>query len=287
MRKIGYARVSSSDQNLDRQIVALRAEGCDEIFREKVSGKSMKNRPELERAIDMLATGDVLVVAEWDRATRSMIDGIEIITRINKRGSMLKVLDRSYLDLTTEIGRGVIALLSAIAADERQRILNRCAGGRKAAKSPRRPDGSQAQALGASAPGSPQAAGSGRKRSDHREVVRRPPCDCIIGGRLKKTAPTSNLARIALKVLDRRMDKDLLIMTDDELEQFCTVRVERLGNGRYAVFGEIEVGDKVEKRRIECSNPAWGTAQLEEQLSELLLAHERAKAKLAAVPSHQ
>jgi hypothetical protein len=74
------------------------------------------------------------------------------------------------------------------------------------------------------------------------------------------------------------MDKELR-MTDDELEQFCDVRFERLGSGRFAVFGQIEVGGKVEMRRIQCSNPAWGTAQLEEELSELLLAHERAKAK--------
>jgi DNA invertase Pin-like site-specific DNA recombinase len=134
MRKIGYARVSSSDQNLDRQIAALRAEGCDEIYREKVSGKSMKNRPELEKAIDQLGTGDVLVVAEWDRATRSMFDGIAIIDRINRRGSMLKVLDKPYLDLTTPIGRGFIAFLSAMAEDERLRILHRCSDGRKAAK---------------------------------------------------------------------------------------------------------------------------------------------------------
>jgi hypothetical protein len=93
MKKIGYARVSSSDQNLDRQIAALRAEGCNEIYREKVSGKSVRNRPELEKAIDHLGTGDTLVVAEWNRATRSMIDGIDIIKRINDRGSLLKVLD--------------------------------------------------------------------------------------------------------------------------------------------------------------------------------------------------
>src|SRR5258707_2910947 len=69
MRKIGYCRVSSAHQNLDRQIGALRAEGIDVIFREKASGISAKNRPELERAIDQLGTGDILVVAESDRAT--------------------------------------------------------------------------------------------------------------------------------------------------------------------------------------------------------------------------
>jgi DNA invertase Pin-like site-specific DNA recombinase len=76
MRKVGYARVSTSTQNLDRQIGALRAERCDEVYQEKASGKAIKGRPHLEKAIDALGTGDVLVVAEWDRATRSMLDGV-------------------------------------------------------------------------------------------------------------------------------------------------------------------------------------------------------------------
>src|SRR5215468_6921892 len=134
MKKIGYARASSVDQSLDRQIAALRAEGCDVIYREKVSGKSTRNRPELEKAIDMLGTGDTFVVAEWDRATRSMIDGIEIIKRINDRGCLLKALDKPHLDLTTPLGRGFIAFLSALAEDERQRIVKRANDGRKAAK---------------------------------------------------------------------------------------------------------------------------------------------------------
>jgi DNA invertase Pin-like site-specific DNA recombinase len=71
LQKIGYARVSSLDQNLDRQIAALRAENCDKIFREKASGKDIKNRPALAKAIDALPTKGVLVLAEWDRATRS------------------------------------------------------------------------------------------------------------------------------------------------------------------------------------------------------------------------
>jgi DNA invertase Pin-like site-specific DNA recombinase len=92
-RKIGYARVSTADQNLDRQIAALRTEGVDLIYREKASGKSVDNRPELEKAIDQLGTGDVLVLAEWDRATRPMMDGVHLIDRIAKRGALLKVLD--------------------------------------------------------------------------------------------------------------------------------------------------------------------------------------------------
>ena len=120
MRKIGYARVSSSAQNLDRQIAALRAEQCDEIYREKGSGQSMKVRPQLEKAIDALGVGDCLVVAEWDSATRSMIDGVGIIERIHQRGAFLTALDKPYLNLATPIGRGFIAFLSAMAEDERK-----------------------------------------------------------------------------------------------------------------------------------------------------------------------
>ena len=106
MRKIGYARVSTSAQNLDRQIAALRSEGCSDTFREKASGKAGLNRPQLEKAIDALGKGDILVVAEWDRATRSMMDGVHLIERINRRGALIKVLDKPHLDLTTAIGRG-------------------------------------------------------------------------------------------------------------------------------------------------------------------------------------
>lgn len=133
MIKIGHARVSGLDQNLDRQIGALRAEGCDKIYREMASGKDVKNRPELAKAIDALPTKGVLVVAEWDRATRSMFDGIHLIEQINARGALLKVLDKPYLDLTTPLGRGFIAFLSAMAEDERHRIMKRASEGRVAA----------------------------------------------------------------------------------------------------------------------------------------------------------
>jgi DNA invertase Pin-like site-specific DNA recombinase len=134
MRKIGYARVSAPHQNLDRQIGSLRAERCERIFREKASGKDIKNRPLLEKAIDELGRGDILVVAEWDRATRSMLDGVHIIERIHARGAFIKVLDKPHLDLTTPLGRGFIAFLSAMAEDERQRIVKRANDGRASAR---------------------------------------------------------------------------------------------------------------------------------------------------------
>lgn len=134
MRKIGYARVSSAGQSLDRQVAALRTEGCADIFREKASGKSLKNRPQLEKAIDALGTDDVLVLAEWDRCTRSMDDGIAVIRRVQERKALVKVLDRSYLDLTTPTGKGILAFLSALAEDERLRILRRANEGRVEAR---------------------------------------------------------------------------------------------------------------------------------------------------------
>jgi len=134
MRKIGYARVSSEDQNLDRQIAALRAEKCERIYRETASGKDLSNRPELAKAIDALPTKGVLVLAEWDRATRSLIDGIHIMEKVHKRGAYIKVLDKPGLDLTTPSGRGILALLSGLAEEERTRILKRANEGRVAAR---------------------------------------------------------------------------------------------------------------------------------------------------------
>jgi DNA invertase Pin-like site-specific DNA recombinase len=132
--QVGYARVSAPHQNLDRQLSLLKAAGCKRVFREKLSGRQGMKRPELEKAIEALGPGDVLVLAEWDRATRSMLDGIRIIERVAARGATFKALDRQWLDLTTPLGKGILAFLSALAEDERGRILARASGGRAAAK---------------------------------------------------------------------------------------------------------------------------------------------------------
>src|SRR6516165_7836933 len=108
--------------------------GATKSTARRASGKATQGRPQLEKAIDALGRGDVLVVAEWDRATRSMMDGVHIIEGIHARGAMIKVLDKPHLDLTTPIGRGFIAFLSALAEDERQRIVKRANDGRAAAR---------------------------------------------------------------------------------------------------------------------------------------------------------
>lgn len=152
--RIGYARVSATHQNLDRQLAMLKAAGCKRVFKEKKSGREGLSRPELEKAIQALGSGDVLILAEWDRATRSMLDGIRIIERVAARGASLKALDRQWLDLTTPVGKGILAFLSALAEDERVRILARANGGRAEAKKERGEAWPQAEARTASGAGS-------------------------------------------------------------------------------------------------------------------------------------
>jgi DNA invertase Pin-like site-specific DNA recombinase len=133
-RRIGYARVSTESQDLTRQLKALKRAGCDPVFSDKASGKSMAGRPALAEALEELDEGDELVIAEWDRATRSMWDGLQIIKAVTDARASVKVLDRSYIDLATPMGRGFMAMLSALAEDERLRIIKRTHEGRKIAQ---------------------------------------------------------------------------------------------------------------------------------------------------------
>jgi len=133
-RLIGYARVSTQHQDLARQLKALKRAGCVRIFSDTASGKTLAGRPQLVAALDALERGDELVIAEWDRATRSMWDGLQIIKSVIDTGAIIKVLDRSYIDLTTPMGRGFMAMMSAMAEDERLRIIKRTHEGRQIAR---------------------------------------------------------------------------------------------------------------------------------------------------------
>ena len=133
-RLIGYARVSTKNQDLTRQVKALKRAGCAAIYSDTASGKSMAGRPELAAALDDIDEGDVFVIAEWDRATRSMWDGLQIIKTVIDAKATVKVLDRSYIDLETPMGRGFMAMFSAMAEDERQRIVKRTHEGRQVAR---------------------------------------------------------------------------------------------------------------------------------------------------------
>ena len=127
--KFGYARVSTPGQHLDRQLTALTAFGCDEIVVEKRSAKDIEQRPALKALLATLRKGDTLVVAEWDRATRSFLDGVAIMRHVLETGATLRVLDIS-LDLADPIQQALVGVLSAIAQKERERNLSRAEEGR-------------------------------------------------------------------------------------------------------------------------------------------------------------
>jgi DNA invertase Pin-like site-specific DNA recombinase len=132
-RLIGYARVSTKAQDLNRQHQTLRAHGCKIIYADKASGQGMVGRPQLAKALAALEPGDCLVLAEWDRATRSMWDGLHIVKVVLDAGATIRVLDFPSLDLTTPEGRGFLAMFSAMAERERSRIIARTREGRRLA----------------------------------------------------------------------------------------------------------------------------------------------------------
>lgn len=132
--KIGYARVSTSGQNLESQLAALQSEGCEEIFQEKLSGASADSRAQLQAALQMCRKNDVLVTTKLDRLARSMIDLWDIIRKLELKKCALKVLDQPLIDTTRPEGKVVISLLGYVAETERQLILERTTNGRVLAK---------------------------------------------------------------------------------------------------------------------------------------------------------
>jgi DNA invertase Pin-like site-specific DNA recombinase len=134
-RLLGYCRVSTEAQDLNRQRRALKAYGCMLLFEDKASGKSLAGRLALAQALEELRPGDCLVLAEWDRATRSMWDGLHIVKNVLDAGATIRVLDFPSLDLTTPEGRGFLAMFSAMAERERTRIVERTREGRRLAMS--------------------------------------------------------------------------------------------------------------------------------------------------------
>ena len=95
--RIGYARVSTQDQSLDRQRDQLLQDGCERIYEEKVSG-ARSDRPELGRLLDALREGDVVVVAELSRLSRSVRDLFSIVGQIHEAGAEIKSLKEPWLD---------------------------------------------------------------------------------------------------------------------------------------------------------------------------------------------
>ena len=117
MTNVGYARVSSTGQDLTVQLEKLESAGCDKIFKEKRSGID-SGRPELKRCLEYLREGDTLLVAKIDRLARSTSDLYRIISTLTAKGAAFKVIDDPTIDTTSRTGRLVMGVLALIAEFE-------------------------------------------------------------------------------------------------------------------------------------------------------------------------
>ncbi|WP_236611492.1 recombinase family protein [Xanthomonas fragariae] len=130
---LGYARVSTDDQDLTNQRAELHAAGCTKIFAEKITG-TQRDRPELARMLDHIRSGDVVMVTRLDRLARSTRDLLDIAERIREAGAGLRSLAEPWADTTTAAGRMVLTVFAGIAEFERSLIVDRTRSGREAAK---------------------------------------------------------------------------------------------------------------------------------------------------------
>lgn len=129
---LGYARVSTDEQNLDLQLRALKAVGCERILDDRVSGAA-KRRPGLDQALDALGQGDILVVWRLDRLGRSLQHLIEVIGEIGDKGAGFRSLS-DRIDTTTAGGRLYFHMMGALAEFERDLIRERTRAGMSAAR---------------------------------------------------------------------------------------------------------------------------------------------------------
>lgn len=137
MSMIGYARVSTEDQNLYRQIDALVKYGVDErlIYSEKITGTKM-DRPELSKMINSLKKGDIVIIADLTRVSRSTKDLLEIVDKIKEKGASIKSIKDTWLDTTTDnpYNDFLLTVMSGLSQLERDLISQRTKEGLASAK---------------------------------------------------------------------------------------------------------------------------------------------------------
>jgi DNA invertase Pin-like site-specific DNA recombinase len=131
--KIGYARVSTLDQNLDLQLQALKKAGCRRIFQEKISASS-SNRPEFRRMLDHIREDDIIVVWKLDRLARSTRDLLDTMETIREAGGRFQSISEPWADTTSHSGKMIMTIFAGIAEFERDLIRERTGAGREAAK---------------------------------------------------------------------------------------------------------------------------------------------------------
>ena len=130
---IGYARVSTRDQNLQMQIDALQAAGCEKIYEEKVSGAA-KIRPKFDEMLENVRKGDTIVVWKLDRLGRSLVQLVNLIGELGERGINFRSLTDREIDTSTSLGRLLFIIASALAEMERDRIRERTRAGLDSAR---------------------------------------------------------------------------------------------------------------------------------------------------------
>ncbi|WP_313522965.1 recombinase family protein [Shinella sp.] len=133
MARIGYARVSTVDQDLETQLAKLKAEGCGIVRSEKVSGGSRDGRVELATVIEFLRPGDELVVTRLDRLGRDTRDVLNIVHECEQRGAFVTVLD-PHVTTRGDMGQMVLTVLGMVAQMERRFIKERQREGIEKAK---------------------------------------------------------------------------------------------------------------------------------------------------------
>lgn len=133
---LGYARVSREDQSLDRQIDALLSAGVEPryIYQEKATG-ARRSRPELDRLLDALRTGDTVIVSDMSRLSRGVKDLFSIFEQIESRGADIKSLKEAWIDTTTPQGKFLFTVVAGVSQLERDLISERTKEGLAAAKS--------------------------------------------------------------------------------------------------------------------------------------------------------
>lgn len=134
--KYGYARVSTRHQDLEGQIRQLEAEHCDRIYFEKITG-TKNDRPEFQKLLENIETGDTLVVTKLDRFARSTQDALNTIKSLFEKGVKINVLNLGMIE-NTSTGRLIFTIFSAFADFERDLIVERTQEGKEIAK--QRPD---------------------------------------------------------------------------------------------------------------------------------------------------
>jgi DNA invertase Pin-like site-specific DNA recombinase len=129
MANIGYARVSTQDQDLTGQVAELEAAGCVKVFREKISG-AKSDRAELAKLLKRIEPGDMLVVTRLDRLARSTLDLLRVLDDLSKRGVGFRSIKDSWADTSTPHGKLLLTILGGLAEFERSLIIARTSEGR-------------------------------------------------------------------------------------------------------------------------------------------------------------